>query len=207
MKRLIALVALISTSAHSQDVPVFGKKAELLKTGIVTPTYSKRDAVKGEMNFGYHLSLEGGPVRVWDTNSKGFPGYQPPIIQELGDGGKVLASHEVSDPCWMLNGRIHRMRHTNRIFIYIECRYRQWATPPGTHIFEITKDHKIIDGGIYWSEADLKLGPEEASKEGVKRSDWSPDGLKVKKFELGPGPRTEPQANPAFIPETSNDKK
>lgn len=181
-----ASVPTLSTAVIVTDASLFARKKDLLTIGASVPVYSDRNVLKNEVNRGYFLAVERGPIRIWDTLVKGFPGHQPPIIQVLDEELRVLASKEVSDPCWMLNGRIHRMRHTDRIFVYIECTYRQWATPPGSHIFEITKDNEIKDGGIFWSANDLMLGPEEASKEARRRSEWAGSGLKTKKYMLDP---------------------
>ena len=164
----VILLTILASSSKAEVAPLFAKKADLLKVRVVTEVYSDIKTIHGEPNGGYRLAFEeklennAGPnvrVRVWDTNTKSFPGSQPPIIQVLDGKRVVLANIEMSDPCWMLNGRLHGMRHSKRHFVYIQCQYRQGLTPVGTHIFEIIRAEPWIkEGGIFWPESKDEQG-------------------------------------------------
>lgn len=171
MIELAPVLLVLTLSLHAETGKVFAKQSELLKTGVVSQTTSDISALKNEVNRGYFLAYEshvlfGGAqnafappryrIRVWDMNQKSWPGSQPQIIQLLDESSIVRAAGLVGEKTWMTKAWAYQMPHSHRIFVYIQSRYRQGATPEGVHIYELAPGSPIKEGGIFWPESEAE---------------------------------------------------
>ena len=153
--RFEGAVLTIDPKAPIQDKEdsILGVVSATRAQGESHPTYSVFKTIR--FNEGTNTPFE---ARIWNTDSGGWPGMNPQIIEILKNG-KRMSSTKVGGVPRMMDvwGAVDNSFQggSNAPYIYILCRHRH-RTANGIYTYRINDDYSLTECGVVFLKDELQ---------------------------------------------------